>query len=422
VRLGPSRITEKEFLSMRTVACLSIFLLALLPACRQPEEMKPFEPVQKDYARPLEPGELALEKVSPENYPDFSRGYFQQAGLERAIDYSLEYLSKPSSRRYYPYGVISHGHVRASLEAFKELLRDVRSPEELDRRIRNEFDVYRSKGWDRKGTVFYTGYYTPIFEGRKERTGAFQYPLYGMPPDLEKDADGNILGRRTSDGRLVPYYSRREIEQGNLLAGHEIAWLKDPFEVYVVTVQGSAKLRLADGSLYELGYTANNGHEYVSVAQQMVADGVLQPDRISLQNMIRYFKRNPDRVDYYTWQNPRYVFFREEEGGPYGSIGVPVTAYRTIATDKAVFPRAALAFTDTRITRVLQDQLVEVPFQSFILDQDTGGAIRAAGRADIYVGVGDRAEAVAGRVGAEGQLYYLFLKNYDPAEDLATAN
>lgn len=403
---------------MPRLAVLATLAALALTACQQEEQLRPFEPEAKDYSKPLVPGELALEKVDPSEYPDFSRGYLERSGLRQAIHYSLEYLTKPSSQRYYPYADITHDRVRRSLQAFLETLDAADSPEQFNALVRRRFDVYRSKGWDRQGTVYFTGYYTPIFEGRKQRGGAFQYPLYGMPPDLVKDEEGNILGRQTAQG-LEPYPTRRAIEEQNLLAGHEIAWLKDPFEAYVVSVQGSAKLRLADGSLWELGYTANNGREYEAIALKMVADGVLDRDEISLQNMIRFFQENPNLVTYYTWQNPRYVFFAEEEGGPYGSIGVPVTPYRTIATDKAVFPRAALTFADTRIAREVGGEIYDLPFRSFLLDQDTGGAIRAAGRADIYIGTGERAEAVAGRIGAEGQLYYLFVREEGASAELA---
>lgn len=392
-------------------ACLLLGVVAFT-GCKQPLKEEAWQPrkVEKDYGRPLPPGKLALRKIPPEQYPDFSRGYYDQAGLETAIRHSLDYLSRPSSRRYYPYGDIPHERAVASLHAFLEVLRAARSPEDLDAMIRDRFDVYQSVGWDGRGTVFFTGYYSPIFEGRKQRDASFRYPLYKAPPDLMKDSEGLTLGRRTSDGTIVPYYSRREIEEGGLLAGREIAWLRDPFQAYVVTVQGSAKLRLADGSLYEIGYAGNNGHEYRSVGLRLVEDGVISRNELSLQAMLAYFNSHPDQVYRYCWENPRYVFFKETVGGPFGSINVPVTPFRSLATDKAVFPRACLAFIDTQLPRREAGSVRTVPYAGFLLDQDTGGAIRAAGRSDIYMGVGSEAEALAGRTGAEGQLYYLFVK------------
>ena len=390
----------------------------VMPAgCHPPE--KPWQPVrqEKDYGRPLPPGELALRKIPLERYPDFSRAYYDRVDLEQAVLHSLDYLSRPSSQRYFPYGEITHEQAVASLNAFLEDIRQAQSPEELNQRIRARYDVYQSVGCDGRGTVFFTGYYTPIFDARKQPDATFRYPLYKFPADLVKDEEGQTLGRRTADGQIVPYPSRREIEEQQLLAGREIVWLSDPFEAYVVTVQGSAKLRMADGTLYELGYAGNNGHEYTSVAQRMVADGAIGRNELSLQAMIRYFDAHPDRVNYYCWQNPRYVFFKETAGGPFGSINVPVTPRRSLATDKTVFPRACLAFLDTRLPLAVEGRVTVVPYAGFALDQDTGGAIRAAGRGDLYMGVGPQAEALAGRTGAEGALYYLFVREWEQTSE-----
>jgi membrane-bound lytic murein transglycosylase A len=395
-------------LALLGLACGLLFM----PGCQKPLKEEPWQPkpVTKDYSRPLPPGKLGLRKIPPEQYPDFSRAYHDRAGLEQAIRHSLDYLSRPSSRHYFPYGPISHERAAASLRAFLDVLQTVRSPRELDDVIRARFDVYQSVGWDGSGTVYFTGYYSPIFDGRKTRDATFRYPLYALPPDLIKDAEGQTLGRRTPDGRIVPYWTRREIEEQQPLEGCEIAWLKDPFEAYVVTVQGSTKLRLADGSLWELGYAGNNGHDYVSVGQRLVEDGVIDRDELSLQAMLAHFEAHPEQVATYCWQNPRFVFFHETTGGPFGSINVPVTPFRSLATDKSVFPRACLAFIDTQLPTWDGNRVLTAPRAMFVLDQDTGGAIRAAGRSDLYMGVGPSAEALAGRTGSEGALYYLFVR------------
>ncbi len=263
----------------------------------------------------------------------------------------------------------------------------------------------------RDHTVYFTGYYCPIFEGRRKPDERFRYPLYALPPDLVKDEEGRTLGQRLPDGSVAPTYpTRRQIEAGRLLDGWELAWLKDPFEAYVVTVQGSAKLRLADGTLYEVGYAGNNGHPYTPISAAMVRSGVIGRSEISLQNLISYFAAHPDQVYHYCWRNDRYVFFRETTGGPYGSLNTPVTAFRTLATDKRVFPRAALSFVKTYLPRHYDGAVRTLPFAAFALDQDTGGGIRAADRCDVFMGIGPGAEAIAGRTGAEGELYYLFVR------------
>lgn len=396
----------------RRILVAPLLLSAVLASCEKPAEMEPWTPQRptKDYNRPLPPGQLALRKIPPERYPDFGAGFYNKRGLADAVRRSLNYLRKASSRRFFPYGDVTHERAVASLHAFLEVLERADSPQALDGAIRDGFDVYQSVGCDDAGTVLFTGYYCPIFEGRRQREGPFRYPLYGAPPDLMKDADGNILGRRTPEGGVAPYHTRAEIEEQRLLQGLEVAWLKDPFEAYVVSVQGSGKLRQADGSIYEVGYAGNNGHTYEPVADAMIADGVIRREELSLQTLLHYFAAHPQDVAKYTRKNPRFVFFKESPGGPYGSINERVTPYRTIATDKEIYPRACLAYVTTRMPAVQGDQVVQKSFSSFVLDQDTGGAIRAAGRCDVFIGTGPAAERVAGRVYSEGAVYYVFLK------------
>ena len=190
------------------------------------------------------------------------------------------------------------------------------------------------------------------------------------------------------------------MQNSNILAGNELVWLDDPFEVYIVHVQGSAKIRMPDGKIESVGYAAHNGWEYKSIVPKMIADGKLSQKNINLKAMIGYFMVHRDEVDEYINQNPRFVFFRPEEGEPRGSLNEPVTPFRTIATDKSIYPRAMFSFVSVNLDRPV----------GFALDQDTGGAIRAAGRCDVYMGVGDRAGELAGGTYREGRLYYLFIK------------
>ena len=392
---------------LRIRIALLLGLVVAFSGCRKPE----VPPVEPDYTRPLPPGELALRKLTdPADYPDFSPGFNRQARLKEAVRNSLDYLARPSSQRYFPYGDVSHARAVASLQRFLQVLDEARTPQELNDLIRRDFEVYQSVGYDDRGTVLYTGYYTPIFNGRKQPDQQFRYPLYRLPPDLGKDGEGRTLGRKMADGTYVPYPTRRQIEESGMLRGREIAWLADPFEAYVVSVQGSAKLRLADGTLYELGYAGNNGHEYNSVGQLLIDEGRIPRNELSLQAMIQFFRENPLLVQHYCWQNDRYIFFQETKGGPFGSIGVPVTPLRSIATDKEVFPRACLAYLVTELPLIFEGRVRKEPYRAFAADHDTGGAIRAAGRCDVYMGVGDEAAAVAGRARAEGKLYYIFIK------------
>jgi membrane-bound lytic murein transglycosylase A len=397
---------------MKNRILLSIALTAVIFSiigCHKPQARILVPP---QYDRPLAPGQLALRKITnPAEIPDFTDGCHNLANLSTAIDNSLNYLKKPSSRQFYPYADITHEQVVRSLSAFKDLLNSGLTGRQLNDAIQQKFDVYESVGCDDAGTVLFTGYYTPIFDGSTVKTGQFQYPLYRQPEDLVKGDQGQILGRRGPDGSISPYPARAEIENTNMLAGKEIVWLDDPFKCYVAQVQGSAIIRMPNGQLVTYGYAANNGHEYRSIIKELINEGKIPADRVSLASLIDYFKANSSLVRQYTQLNPRFVFFKQSaDSTPRGSLNEPVIAYRSIATDKSIFPRASLTFITTKLPRQLGIQTYIDPYAGFALDQDTGGAIRAAGRCDLYLGVGDEAGKLAGQTYQEGRLYYLFLK------------
>ncbi|MFH0943665.1 MAG: MltA domain-containing protein [Planctomycetota bacterium] len=392
---------------MKLRLCAVLLTFPLMSGCDLlsvlPTESTPMQP---DYGRPLPPGELALEKVTdPALYPDFGAGFGERESLLQAIDGTLEYFAKPSSEQWFPYLDITHERSIQSLEAFREILLEASSPNELNQRIVANFEVYRSKGWDRSGTVLFTGYCQPIYDASAVRTAEFRYPLYGLPEELIKDEFGTPLGWRGRDASPT----RAEFSNGFLEGrGLELFWLKEELEAYIVHVQGSAKLRLPDGNLRSIGYAGKTEHEYVGLGTSLVQDGKVDRGRLNLFAIKDYFKAHPEELREYLDRNESYVFFTETEGGPYGSMNIQVTPYRTLATDKKVFPRGGINFTQTVVP---VDSGALQPFQQFTIDQDTGGAIRSAGRADIFLGTGPRAERIAGATYAEGKLWYIYVRN-----------
>ncbi|NQT51608.1 MltA domain-containing protein, partial [bacterium] len=334
--------------------------------------------------------------------------------LVEAIDNSLAYYAKPSSQQFFPYLDISHERAVATLQTFKAVLGNATDPADLHRIICERFDVYISVGCDDRGTVLFTGYCTPIYKGSLTPTADFRYPLYKLPADLVKKPDGTPVGRRTPDGRIVPYYTRRDIEVKQLLAGKglELVWLAAPLEAFIVHVQGSARIELTGGNSISIGYAGKTDRPYTSLGLSLVADKKIHADDLSLQAIIDYFKKYPHELKDYLRKNECYVFFTQSEGGPFGSLNAPVIPPRSIATDKAVFPRGLLAYAVTKVPKMkTRDDITLEPFYGFCLDQDTGGAIRSAGRCDIYMGVGPDALLLAGRTRAEGKLYYLAVKD-----------
>lgn len=390
---------------IRIILSVSLMLILALGAigCRSADG--------PDYDRQLSLGASGLRKITdPAEWPDLT-GPFQgsNTALLESIDRSMGWFEKPSSRQFFPSQGITHDQARASVLAMRHLLSGSGSPQAFEQAVRQNFDCYTSVGYDGSGTVLYTGYYSPIFNASRVQTPEYRYPLYRRPADLESDpVTGKTLGRRVGD-TVVSYPRRAAIENSNLLAGQELVWLRDRFEQYLAHIQGSARLTLTDGGTMYVGFAGYNGHEYTSISRELVREGKLDRNRINLKSVREYFQKNPQDLDTYIRRNDRFVFFREYDGGtwPSGSLGVKVTTMRSLATDKSVFPRGGVTLAVTRVSPV-EGQWRR--FEQLMADQDTGGAIRAAGRADIYMGVGAEAEQIAGRQYAEGRLYYFFLK------------
>ncbi|HXE52534.1 MAG TPA: MltA domain-containing protein, partial [Tepidisphaeraceae bacterium] len=301
----------------------------------------------------------------------------------------------------------------ASVRAFRQLLDQApfnTTSEAINQLIKDRFVVYQSVGAPKPGDqgytgeVLFTGYFTPTYDASLTQGGPYQYPLYKRPADLLTDESGERAGRKTDSG-IVPYYARQDIEGGRLLAGTELVWLTSRWNAYVVTVQGSGRLRLPDGRIMEVGYAGTNGYPYTSPGRQMVKDGLIPQDQLSFETMRAYFQAHPEAMDKYLWMNQRTTFFAETHGGPFGSLNVPVTAFASIATDKSVYPPGMVAFVDAPTSYASQSLSGR-----FMLDQDRGGAIRSAGRCDIYMGIGQGAEQMSGHQLSAGRLYYLFLR------------
>lgn len=388
---------------MKLTHTLAVLGLTLLSACKS----------APDYGRALPEGAPALLPLGPdEPRPDFRSQWAARAEILPALEQSIAWSHKKSSEKFFPIEGVTIERQRASLERFKQALVESQSAAEFDARIASDFVVMKSAGWDgRGGGVLYTAYCTPILEGDVDPSPQYRYPLYAKPEDLAKnETTGEILGRRTVGGHIEPYPTRRTIEAGHLLANKELelAWLADPIDAYIAHVNGSAFVKLRDGSMLKLGYAAKNGREYTSLGAELVKDKKLSKDKVSLRSIREWAKAHPNEVQQYLDRNESYVFFTPIDGTPHGSLNVPVSANRSLATDKRLFPRGSIVFVEGRPDSGLADG---AHVDHFMFDQDTGGAIRTAGRADIYLGTGPEAEARSGATRVEGQLYYLFVKD-----------
>jgi len=390
------------------LAVLLLLPIALLTldGCRS-RAKKPVEAPPKDYNRELAPGQHALTEVDPRSLPPLRLTAASRGEVRQGIAYSLAWLAKPSADARYPVAGITRDQVVRSLQAIDQLLATTPSDSVLDEAIRTRFRAFRSVGCDQQGTVLFTGYCTPYYPASRTRDARFRFPLMRRPKDLESGTGDALSQQRLPDGGRRPYPARAEIESSGMLTGNELIWLDDAFACYVVQVQGSAKLRLADGSLVEVGFDGTNNHPYRSIGKEMIAAGVIRAEDLSLATLRTWFRDHPAELTTWTAKNPRYVFFAETRGGPYGSLGQKVTTHVSVATDKAIFPAGAPLIVATRLAGTTGAS----NHAALRLDQDAGGGIRAAGRCDLYMGEGEPAEQAAGRQYAEGQMYYLILKD-----------
>jgi len=326
--------------------------------------------------------------------------------LLRSIDHSLKYIQSPAAARAYrkyPIKGITRDRVWRSLVRFRQLVVKSRTPAELQAAVRREFDFYQSSGRNGRGEVLFTAYYEPIYLASRVPTAEFRYPLYRLPPNFAKLRHLTRWQLEGKDGLLG---------EKSQLRGLEIVWLRDRLEALLVQIQGSARLVLPDGKMMTLGYAGKTAHPYVSLGKELAKDGKLALSGLTLPVMVDYFRRHPEELNNYIPRVRGFVFFRETYGAPAtGSLGVPVTAERSIATDKSLMPPGALALLQTALPFSSNfGQLEYRNVSRYVLDQDTGSAIKGAGRVDYFMGTGQLAGDRAGVTGSRGQLYYLLLK------------
>jgi membrane-bound lytic murein transglycosylase A len=365
-----------------------------------------------------------MERISPGSYPDFIDDMTYN-GLEDSILQSLSYLNKIPADRQFIFGEDQYNteHMIKSLQHFLDFIQTRPPRQEMKGFIQSNYRIYRSVGRNGKGEVLYTGYYEPLLKGSLVRSEQYRFPIYTRPRDLitidlslfhKKFKGEKIIGRYT-DQSVVPYYDRSEIETDGVLEDKAavLAWAKDPVDVFFLQIQGSGKVRLDNGEVFNVNYQTTNGRPYRSIGKLLIDEEKISTAEMSMQKIREYLHNHPDEIDAVLNYNPSYVFFKIEPNGPLGNINVKLTPGRSIALDRRIFPPAALAFIETE--KPVIDDAGQIRswqrFSRFALNQDTGGAIRGPGRADLFWGTGLYAEIAAGHLKHTGTLYFLVLKS-----------
>lgn len=269
----------------------------------------------------------------------------------------------------------------------------------------------------------FTGYYEPELAGSRKPGGRFTTPLYARPSDLvsvdlgsfRPTLKGERIAGRVDGGKLVPYETRAAIEGGALKdRSAPIAYVDDAAAAFFLHVQGSGRVRFADGSVVRVAYDGQNGHPYTAVGRVLVDRGEIAREALSMQTIRAWLQANPKKAPGLMNENASFVFFKEQalddpSMGAEGAQGVPLTSEASLAVDLRFHALGAPMWIDG-MAPADDVKAPDVAFKRLVVAQDTGGAIRGPVRGDVYWGASARAESVAGRMAHKGQLYVLLPK------------
>jgi membrane-bound lytic murein transglycosylase A len=277
-----------------------------------------------------------------------------------------------------------------------------------------------------EGEGFVTGYFEPVLDGSRTQTDVYNVPVYRRPSNLfvrgtRQSSSGlpnkGQVFRKIGRRKLVPYYDRAEIEDGAIAGrGLEICWLKDQTDLLFTQIQGSARIRLEDGSTIRINYDAHNGYPYTPVGRILIDRGIIPKEQMSMQKIREWMDQNPDGASELRRQNRSYIFFREvqlsDKDEAVGAQGVPLTPGRSIAVDKSLHVYGTPFFIAGELP--IESEQSKTPFRRLMIAQDTGSAIVGPARADLYFGAGADAGKVSGRLRHNMRFVMLIPRGLDP--------
>lgn len=364
--------------------------------------------------------ENSLVQTSPPELSD-DRDVFT---LINALDQSLRYYDKLPSSATARFGteVVTVQELRSSVAEFRDKVRLFGLTQGLFDYVKEHFIFFKTGAT----SALITGYYEAKLKGSRTKTAEYRFPLYAKPNDLVSRGPATTkltAGRLTDNGTVVPYYTRREIDFEGKLEGKglELLWIDNLIDVVFLQIQGSGIVTLPDGKTVRVNFADRNGHGYRPIGKYLIDRGYLTKEEVSMQTIRAFLSDHPDLHEEVFSYDPSYVFFRIVEEGPIGSIGVPLTPYRSIAVDQSLFPRGLTVVLQSDKPIFAHDGSVErwERFTRFVVSQDTGGAIRGADHIDLFTGYGRESEQTAGVMKGQGVFYFFRKKR---PEEYSTAH
>ena len=265
----------------------------------------------------------------------------------------------------------------------------------------------------------FTGYFEPTVKGSITRSPRYNIPLYKRPDDLvvfdkAQEKQSGLRYGRLMDGQPTPYFTRQEIEQG-LFEGKnlELVWLKERADAFFLQIQGSGRVELTNGDTMRLAYAGKTGLPYTAIGAVLINDGELEREAVSMQTIRDWMDKNPKKSQQLMWKNQSFVFFRELQGidsalGPVGAQMVSLTPNHSLAIDRRYWAFGTPVWLDTKVTN--ENSGILEPWQSLLIAQDTGSAIRGIVRGDVFWGNGKKAATIAGNMKSSGTMIVLLPK------------
>ena len=373
--------------------------------------------------------ETPFKLLTGEKIPFFADKADKKDFLKAAEKNALYLESVKDNERFYMFGArkVNAKLLIASADKFLKTLKSSKNDDEFNLKIKENFDVYQMAGSDNKGTVTFSSYYEPVINAGLSKTKKYKYPIYAKPPDLiyadlenfNPKFKGEKISGKIENGKLIPYYTRHEIDFQNLFEGKnlEIAWFANRIDIMDLHIQGSGKLALPDGKKIKAKFAATNSLPFKGWITHLLKTGVLKRKDLTYQKAKQYVLDHPEIETETLSVNKRYTFFKLEEigdplEGPQGTFGYPLVGMRSIATDASILPLGALAYISFKIPKVdAKNKFIGLePDSRFVFCQDTGGAIKGPGRVDFFAGTGYKAHVFANKLWGKGTLHLFVLK------------
>ncbi len=346
----------------------------------------------------ITPEQIGLEVKKDENL------WVGKQDLLVSLSHSILYLQSTQSEADYNKLKdlsVSREQILKSITEFKKIVEESSDYETFSKVLAENFELIKPKSAGKTEPVKFTGYFQPTYTASTKKTDKFKYPIYGIPKDFNSwpKPHPKRIFLEGYEGKGNPY---------SPLDGSEIAFLASRWEAFMIHVQGSAILNLENGEKLAVGFAGATDYPFRGVTKSFLGQ-----HNVSWNRLPEFFARNPELLNQVLVKNNRYIFFKSNgHADPIGSLGVPVIAERSIATDKSIMPPGALSVLSTQLPYFDQNGTVRTRNAlRFVLDQDTGSAIKGTNRVDIFMGSGSTGQKKANAVYSKGELYYLLLKS-----------